>query len=114
MPRSARTTTLPTIMRLGALLCVTAVLGPLTERAAADAVTDWNARAGAAAVAACISPADDPIHESRLYAMVHVAIHDAPMRSTGAPGRTRTTPRRTQPHPLMLPSLRQHAMCWWS
>ncbi len=44
---------------------------------AADAVTDWNARAGDAAVAACISPADDPLHESRLYAMMHVAIHDA-------------------------------------
>ena len=44
---------------------------------AADAVTDWNARAGDAAVAACISPAEDPLHESRLYAMMHVAIHDA-------------------------------------
>jgi len=45
--------------------------------AGADVVTDWNVRAGNAAVAACISPADDPLHESRLYAMVHVAIHDA-------------------------------------
>jgi hypothetical protein len=43
----------------------------------ADAVTDWNAIAGKAAVAACISPFDDPLHESRLYAMMHVAIHDA-------------------------------------
>jgi hypothetical protein len=76
MSRYARTTTVPTIVRLGTL-CLTALVGPLTERAAADAVTDWNARAGAAAVAACISPADDPLHESRLYAMVHVAIHDA-------------------------------------
>jgi hypothetical protein len=45
--------------------------------AGADAVTDWNARAGKAALAACIAPADDPLHESRMYAMVHVAIHDA-------------------------------------
>jgi hypothetical protein len=45
--------------------------------ARADAVTDWNANAGKAAVAACISPADDPLHESRMYAMVHVAMHDA-------------------------------------
>ena len=45
--------------------------------AVADVVTDWNARAGKAAVAACIAPADDPLHESRMYAMVHVAIHDA-------------------------------------
>ena len=45
--------------------------------AAADVVTDWNARAGKAAIAACIAPADDPLHESRMYTMMHVAIHDA-------------------------------------
>ena len=45
--------------------------------AAADVVTDWNANAGKAALAACIAPADDPLHESRMYAMMHVAIHDA-------------------------------------
>ena len=37
----------------------------------------WNENAGKAAVAACISPVDAPLHESRLYAMTHVAIHDA-------------------------------------
>jgi hypothetical protein len=42
-----------------------------------DAVTAWNANAGEAARAACISPIDNPLHESRLYAMTHVAIHDA-------------------------------------
>jgi len=42
-----------------------------------DAVTVWNANAGVAATAACIAPLDDPFHESRLYAMMHVAIHDA-------------------------------------
>ena len=47
------------------------------RQAAADAVTDWNATAGQAALAACISPIQDPLHESRLYAMMHVAIHDA-------------------------------------
>jgi hypothetical protein len=51
------------------------VFGP--SSAAADAVTDWNARAARAALAACISPIQDPLHESRLYAMMHVAIHDA-------------------------------------
>jgi hypothetical protein len=45
--------------------------------ARADAVTDWNANAGKAAIAACISPADDPLHESRMYAMMHIAIHDS-------------------------------------
>ncbi|MGH8070914.1 MAG: vanadium-dependent haloperoxidase [Candidatus Entotheonellia bacterium] len=43
----------------------------------ADAVTDWNLNAGKAAIVACISPAADALHESRLYAMVHIAIHDA-------------------------------------
>ncbi len=41
-----------------------------------NAVIAWNANAGDAALAACISPGDDPLHESRLYAMMHVAIHD--------------------------------------
>jgi hypothetical protein len=56
-------------------------LGVLTLCAAgaahADAITDWNAHAAAAAVAACIVPSGNPLHESRLYAMVHVAAHDA-------------------------------------
>lgn len=45
--------------------------------AVANAVIQWNANAGKAALAACISPANDPLHESRLYAMMHIAIHDA-------------------------------------
>ena len=61
-------------------LLATAVLATQVLLAAcpalADAVTDWNTHAGAVAQAACISPAPDPFHESRLYAMVHVAIHD--------------------------------------
>jgi hypothetical protein len=49
----------------------------LPRSAAADAVTDWNANAAKAALAACIAPGNDPLHESRLYAMMHVSIHDA-------------------------------------
>jgi hypothetical protein len=45
--------------------------------AGADSVTVWNANAGRAALAACISPGNDPLHESRMYAMAHIAIHDA-------------------------------------
>jgi PAP2 superfamily len=55
----------------------TAALCCATCAAHADAVTDWNANAGAAALAACIAPADNPLHESRLYAMLHLAVHDA-------------------------------------
>ena len=45
--------------------------------AGGDAVTVWNANAGVAATAACIAPLDNPLHESRIYAMMHIAIHDA-------------------------------------
>ena len=37
----------------------------------------WNAVAGEAATAACIAPEANPLTESRLYAMTHIAIHDA-------------------------------------
>jgi hypothetical protein len=42
-----------------------------------DAVTEWNANAGDAAIAACLAPDGNPLYESRMYAMTHVAIHDA-------------------------------------
>ena len=42
-----------------------------------DAVILWNANAGIAATKACIAPLDDPFHESRMYAMMHIAIHDS-------------------------------------
>src|SRR5215475_3451103 len=45
--------------------------------AGGDAVTVWNASAGVAATKACIAPLDNPFHESRMYAMMHIAIHDA-------------------------------------
>ena len=31
----------------------------------------------AVAAPACVAPLDDPFHESRMYAMMHLAIHDA-------------------------------------
>jgi hypothetical protein len=43
----------------------------------ADPVVDANANAAAAALATCIAPTDNPLHESRMYAMMHLAIHDA-------------------------------------
>src|SRR6516165_6513804 len=45
--------------------------------AGGDAVIMWNAHAGEAAMKSCIAPLDDPFHESRMYAMMHIAIHDA-------------------------------------
>ena len=63
---------------LGIALVLLATLTTVPDAAAAgDAVTVWNANAGVAAIAACIAPIDNPLHESRIYAMMHVAIHDA-------------------------------------
>jgi hypothetical protein len=42
-----------------------------------NAVIAWNASAANAALTACIAPLDNPLNESRMYAMTHVAIHDA-------------------------------------
>ena len=51
---------------------------PLGARAlgSGDAVTAWNANAGEASVAACFIGGYAP-QEARMYAMMHVAIHDA-------------------------------------
>ena len=47
------------------------------SRGDASAVLEWNATAGAAARAACLSPSNDPLHEARMYAITHIAVHDA-------------------------------------
>ncbi len=44
---------------------------------ATTAVLDWNAAAGRAAVAACLAPTNNPLTESRMYAMAQLAVHDA-------------------------------------
>jgi hypothetical protein len=42
-----------------------------------DAVLAWNEITSQAAVRSGISPLVNPLHESRMFAMVHIAIHDA-------------------------------------
>ena len=42
-----------------------------------DAVITWNKNAATAALGACLAPTNNPLHESRMYAMMHIAIHDA-------------------------------------
>jgi hypothetical protein len=61
------------------LLAAVAAAAPASANAHSrpNAVTAWSAHAGNAALAACIAPVDNPLHESRMYAMTHVAIHDA-------------------------------------
>ena len=45
--------------------------------AAADSVVTWNENAAKAATAACLHISGNGLAESRMYAMVHVAVHDA-------------------------------------
>ena len=74
----------PAAVRAIIRVVVLAVLGAVAASAPAaagskgtDAVSVWNENAGKAAVAACISPVGPSPAEARLYAMTHIAIHDA-------------------------------------
>ncbi len=58
---------------------------PSTE---VNSVQQWNDTAGQVAVASCISPNGNPLHESRMYAMTFLAVHDA----------LNTVDRRYQPY----------------
>ena len=62
-----------------AVVAPAGVARPLASQpeSSGDAVLVWNANAGEAALAACLAPTGNPLHESHMYAMAHVAIHDA-------------------------------------
>jgi hypothetical protein len=60
-----------------ALMAALAAVLAAPGAAAAGVVSDWNARAGTAARTACIAPANNPLHEARMYAITHLAMHDA-------------------------------------
>jgi hypothetical protein len=53
------------------------LLASWAEAASADPVITWNENAAKAATAACLHLSGNGLAESRMYAMVHVAIHDA-------------------------------------
>ena len=56
--------------------CVT-LLALWPSAASADAVVTWNENAAKAATAACLHMSGNGLVEARMYAMVHVAVHDA-------------------------------------
>ena len=60
----------------GICLCI-CLLVAWPSSASTDAVLWWNESAGRAAIAACLAPTGNALAESRMYAMVHVAMHDA-------------------------------------
>jgi hypothetical protein len=73
---------MPADRRLAVFLTlVTLLVLAFAARAAtaeADAVTAWNANASRAVTGpGCFAPTNDPIHEARLYAVMHLAVHDA-------------------------------------
>jgi vanadium-dependent haloperoxidase-like protein len=85
--------------------------------AGGDVVLAWNAHAGVAAMQACIAPLDDPFHESRLYAMMHIAIHDAlnaidrrfrpyTFDTPAAPGASPEAAVAAAAHDVLIPLLR--------
>ena len=64
-------------MRIFAVLSLSLCAMSAWPRAAeADAVIDWNANAADATIAACFLGGYGP-QEARMYAMMHVAVHDA-------------------------------------
>ena len=83
--RVRRTLRTPLLLSVAAMLGValvapTGVAGrPLASQpgSSGDAVLAWNANAGEAALAAGLAPTGNPLYESHMYAMTHVAIHDA-------------------------------------
>ncbi|MDQ3465477.1 MAG: vanadium-dependent haloperoxidase [Actinomycetota bacterium] len=65
------------VMLGAALLVATTGASSASVDETPNAVLAWNANAGDAAIAACIAPLDNPLHESHLYAMAQIAVHDA-------------------------------------
>lgn len=63
----------------GTLLISFAHSAPLAVASppAVGPVLHWNAVLGDAAIAACLAPTANPLAEARLFAMTHIAIHDA-------------------------------------
>ena len=63
----------------GALLISFGTSAPLAgaKPSAVGPVLHWNGVLRDAAIAACLAPTANPLAEARLYAMTHIAIHDA-------------------------------------
>jgi hypothetical protein len=64
------------LLILGLGLTLVLAPAPTSAQAGTDPVVAWNANAGEASVAACFLGGFAP-QEARMYAMMHVAIHDA-------------------------------------
>ncbi len=62
---------------VGSVCLSLSVLMSWPGAASADDILTWNANAGKAAIASCLSPEGNALAEARMYAMAHAAMHDA-------------------------------------
>jgi hypothetical protein len=62
---------------IGSLGLCLSLLACWPSNAGADAVINWSENAAKAATAACLHISGNGLAESRMYAMVHAAVHDA-------------------------------------
>ena len=73
--RRAAQLTISALALATALVPVSAAANP--HATSPNAVQRWNDVAARTAIASCLSPGNDPLHESRMYAMASLAAHDA-------------------------------------
>jgi hypothetical protein len=69
---------LSVVLAAAAFTLPTQPQAPVASAATGNAVLTWNQNIAEATTAACLTPPPgDPFHESRIYAITHIAIHDA-------------------------------------
>ena len=73
-PRSVAIAGLTIGLALGAATPVVSA-APAAAGSVTQAVLTWNENAVKAAVDSCLSPANHPLHEARMYAMTQAAVH---------------------------------------
>ena len=75
-PRPVRPSVVLSVLVASAILVPQGGGSIVSADPAGNPVTAWNEIAGEAALV-CLAPTNNPLHESRMYAMLHAAIHDA-------------------------------------
>jgi hypothetical protein len=74
--RAARSSVVMSVLVTSAILVPQDGGSIVSAEPVENSVTAWNEIAGEAALV-CLAPTNNPLHESRMYAMMHAAIHDA-------------------------------------
>ena len=96
------------------LLAAASQVGVQSAFADENVVIKWNANAATVATKACMEAGavDEPFHEGRMYAMMHIAIHDA-LNAIDRKYQPYTYDKKAeQGRPPRLPLPQRHAMFW--